>query len=382
MGKNVLQLHASSGCYGGEAVILSLSKAMKGTCYNSIVGCLASKKKTPELGRRARMLGLDSVYFPMKVKGDPYVISEICNVVRDRNVRIIHAHGYKSNLLGLFVSKLYHIPIITTNHLFPPMPMDDWKLQLYSKFDAWFTMRHLDRIVAVSEEIKSKLVKKGLKGSHVVTIENGIDLDEFGEVSSIDRMALKKNLGIPSDSFVVGSLGRLTPQKGYTYLLESAKKVVSRNSDAVFVIAGDGPLKNYLKQYSETLGIQEKVRFLGFREDVLDVLRMMDIFVLSSIDEGLPMAMLEAMAARTPVVVTSVGDIGKVIKSRINGCLVEARDAAMLAEEIEYLINNKSVRDSLCKNALETVCRDHSKEAMCDKYVSIYEEVLAEYMMQ
>lgn len=375
MTENILQLHDSAGLYGAETVILSLSKAMRQTKYNPILGCIMTNQKEPELAKVAETSALDVVHFPMRKNLDPFVVKKIHHLLRKRHIKLIHAHGYKSNLLGLIASKAYGIPIITTNHLFPPMPLDDRKLQLYSKFDAYFTMKQLDKIVAVSEEIRQKLLKTGLKESNTVTIENGIDLDLYGSSTKFDKPSFRRALGISSDSLVIGSLGRLTPQKGYTFLLEAARKILSNNIPFVLLIAGDGFLRAQLEEYAAKLAMEENVKFVGFRKDPHNLLKIMDIFVLSSFDEGLPMGMLEAMAARIPVVVTSVGDIPKVIQNNKNGILVQPENSDMLAERIAYLLNNTSLRYELSRNAFETVSRYHSKEAMCNKYLDLYESL-------
>jgi len=374
---NVLQLHSSAGLYGAETVILNLSKALRQIKCTSTVGCIAdAQQNKPELGKAAETLGLDVVYFPMKTKLDLLTVGKIGQVIHSRGITIIHAHGYKSNALGLIASKLYHIPIITTNHLFPPMPLDNRKLQLYSKFDVSFTMKRLDKIVAVSEEIKDKLIKKGLIESKITVIENGIDLNEYTN-NEFDKCAFRRYLNIDADSFIVGTLGRLSTQKGYTFLLEAAKKILSHKTPAVFLIAGDGPLRGQLEEYAKKLNISENVKFIGFRRNTATLLKIMDVFVLSSIDEGLPMAMLEAMAARIPVLVTSVGDIPKVIENNKNGNLVEPGNSEILADKILSLLHNRPLCEQLADNAFDTVSRYYSKEAMCKKYLDIYNDLIA-----
>jgi len=377
MHQNILQLHDSAGLYGGETVILNLSRALKQTKYNSIVGCLTGfHQDKPALGKEAEAKGLDVAYFPMRMKFDPFVLGKIGKVVQQRKVKIIHTHGYKSNLLGLIVAKASNVSIITTNHLFPPMPLEDKKLQFYSKCDIYFTMKYLDKIVAVSEAIKEKLIAKGVNKSKIVVSENGIDIGDYDTPVNFDKTALRKAFNINDNAFVVGTLGRLTPQKGHVFLLEAVKKVLSKNIPVIVIIAGDGFLKNKLMEYSRKLNISDNIIFLGFRNDTINLLKLMDVFVMSSIDEGLPMAMLEAMASRLPVIVTSVGDIPKVIIDNKNGILVEPSNSNMLADKIVYLLNNKSVCREISVNAFNTVCRYHSKEEMCKKYLAIYEKLI------
>jgi glycosyltransferase involved in cell wall biosynthesis len=377
MPMNILHLHDGSGFYGAEAVILNLCKALENTDYHAIVGSLMDGvQSSPDLGRHAESIGLETAYFPMRMKLDLRVFPRIGQVVRQRNIRLIHAHGYKSNAVGLIAAKAFRVPMVTTNHLFPLLPKGDKKLQFYSAIDAAISMKHLDRIVAVSEEIRDKLVVKGLRRSIISVIENGIDLDAYRGQEAMDTRAYRRSLGLGERSFVVGTIGRLTEQKGQVYFLEAAQTLLRSGIPVEFLVAGDGPLRNGLLQQAEQMGIAGQVRFLGYRTDTAELLKLMDLFVLSSIDEGLPMVMLEAMASRTPVVVTSVGHIPHVIRDHENGLLVEPGNSALLADRIRTLLGNQTLKDLLAENAARTVEQHHSKEAMCGKYLSVYDECL------
>jgi len=153
--------------------------------------------------------------------------------------------------------------------------------------------------------------------------------------------------------------------------------LLSEKIPVVFLIAGDGPLRSELETKAAEIAPQGGIRFLGFRRDTAALLKLMDVFTMSSVDEGLPMAMIEAMASRTPVVVTSVGDIPKVIEDGVNGMLVKPRDSEMLAMKIRKLISDPQLRDNLAARAFQNVKDRYSKEAMCSKYIEVYDEVLS-----
>ena len=330
-----MHLHDSAGLYGAEAVILSLSKALEMTQYHAVIGCLiGTDNEKSEFERAAEENKFDVEYLRMRNRIDASVVLRLGKLIRERDIKLIHAHGYKSNLIGLLASKLFHVPTITTNHLFPLMPLEDRKLQFYSRIDVSFTMKRLWKIVAVSEEIKDKLIARGVEDSKLAIIDNGIDIEKYTSSNEVRKSTLRESLQIGKDSFVVGTFGRLTGQKGQIYLLEAAKAVLAENLPVVFLIAGDGPLRTHLERRAHDLNIAQDVKFLGFRRDTADLLGIMDLFVISSLDEGLPMAMMEAMASHTPVIVTSVGGIPKVVKDCENGILVAARDSAMLARKI------------------------------------------------
>ena len=370
---NLLQLHASAGLYGGESVILALSNALRHRGVTPIVGCVAVRDRgTPELGVKAAEHGHWVEYFPTTRSLALSPVRAIRRLVRELDIAVIHAHGYKSNLLGGLAALGTGVPVVTTNHLYPMMPLDDRKLQLYGQVDVKLTSRLLDRIVAVSEGIRDRLVRQGVPEAKVTVIENGIDIAEFATDGVADRKALRESLGIPEDAVVVGSLARLTPQKGQQYLLEAARRLAGRGVPFRLVVAGDGPLREGLAAQAAGLGVADRVTFLGFRRDTRALLAMMDVFVLSSIEEGLPMAMLEAMASRVPVVTTSVGDIPKVIRHLRNGILVPPRDSAGLADALHLVITDPEVRTALAAEAHRTVVSAYSQEAMCEKYLAVY----------
>jgi glycosyltransferase involved in cell wall biosynthesis len=373
----LLQLHDSAGMYGTESVIINLCKALSKTDYEPVIGCMTKKHGAkPLLGDTAETCDLKTRYFPMKYKFDPLTVRQIVTMIKESGVRLIHCHGYKSNLFGLICAKMTGISIVTTNHLFPPMPLDDKKLQMYSKLDAHYTMKRLDKVVAVSEDIKAKLAHTGIHHTKIKVIENGIDLEPLQRGSEAKRTGARRSLGIQEGSFVIGTLGRLTPQKAHGVLLEATKQLLEKNSLLTVIIAGDGPLEAQLKTYAEQLNISHVVKFLGFRKNIAELLQAMDLFVLSSVDEGLPMALLEAMAMKVPAIATEVGDVPKVIRNMETGILIKPNDATMLAEGFAYLIDNNEHRAVMAANAYENVRQYHSKEAMCAKYCEVYDEVM------
>ena len=372
---SVLQLHASSGLYGGESVVLALSNALRDRGANVLVACVSMTwRPMPELGVKAREYGLPVEFVPMRHNLDVTVIPKVRALLRAHRIELVHAHGYKSNLIGAGAARPDDIPVVTTNHLHPMMPLNDRKLQFYGQLDMKVTSRFLGMTVAVSEDIKRRIIRDGVPADRVTVIENGIDTNEF--MPGRSGSALRQSLGLASDAFVVGSFARLTPQKAIHFLLDAIARLAAQGARPQVVIAGDGPLKQELLDHADKLGISDRVKFLGFRRDTKDLLAIMDVFTLSSVEEGLPMAMLEAMSAGVPVVTTSVGDIPKVIEHGRNGLLVRAGHADELADALHCLITDPAERSKLAAGGRDTVVRGFSQEAMCEKYLEVYGAVL------
>ncbi len=358
--------------YGTESVVLNLSQTMTKDGFHPIIGCITNLSDAkPEFGVIAESLGLKVVYINVKGKFDPSFFWKTNAIIRQNNVAIIHSHGYKTTLLGFIIAKMNNIPIIVTQHLWSGAK--SFKLKIYIKLEA-LIMRFIPRVVAVSEQIKKEIIKNGVLPQKVTVIDNGINIDKYSK--SDDFSNLKLQLNLPIKALIVGTLARLSKQKGINYLLEAAKIIIEKIPNTHFLIVGDGPLRNELHNFAKDLGIFKNIHFLGFRTDCEKLLKVMDVFVLSSIDEGLPMALLEAMATKKPVVVTSVGSIPNVIKNNENGFLVEPANSKELAEKIIYLLNNEQKRKEFSEKAFKTVVNNYSSEAMCKGYLKVYNEIL------
>lgn len=371
----VLQLvdTAKEYVYGAESVVLTLSQTMAADGIQPIIGCITNLSDAkPEFGIIAESLGLKAVYINLKGKFDPSFFWKTNSIVKKYNITVIHTHGYKTTLLGFIIAKMNNIPIVVTQHLWSGAK--SFKLKMYIKLEA-LIMRFIPTVVAVSEQIKKEIIKNGVSPQKVTVIDNGINIDKYCKSDDFSSN-LKLQLNLPDKALIVGTLARLSKQKGINYLLEAAKIILEKASNTHFLIVGDGPLRNELHDFAEDLGIFENIHFLGFRTDCEKLLKIMDIFVLSSIDEGLPMALLEAMATKKPVVVTSVGSIPKVIKNNENGFLVEPANSKELAEKIIYLLNNEQKRKEFSEQAFEVVVNNYSSEAMCKEYLKVYDEIL------
>jgi len=369
----ILHLISSRGLFGAERVVIELSKGLK-LLHNCrpIVGVINSTQNPHiEVAEEARNSGIDTVIFQSGGKFDLKTISSIRRLIKRDRIDLIHCHGYKSNLYGLLASSC-KIPTVATNHnwLTPYM-----RLKIYCFLDSLW-IRYFDRIVAVSEEIKEVMLKKRILQDKIRVIENGIDLCRFNNEISTEN--IKRELSLNGNIKVIGTIGYLRHEKGLDYLLKAAKGIIKINESVKFLIVGDGPLRKYLENETINLGIQNSVIFTGYRKDIPEVLSVMDVFVLPSIQEGLPMVLLEAMAVKKPVVASKVGDVPKVIQDNKNGILVEPRNVLELEYAITDLINDQLKARNLAHEGYAKVKRDFSSESMCRKYFNLYREITSE----
>lgn len=209
-----------------------------------------------------------------------------------------------------------------------------------------------------------------LLNQEALKIYNAIPLERF-ENLQIDKNVKKSSLGIPLDAIVIGSVGRLTEQKGYCYLLDAAPAILQDYPNAYFLIVGDGHLKQALIEQANTLGILSRVIFTGARTDVVELLYCMDLFVSSSLWEGLPTVILEAMACRLPVVATNIPGTNELVQDGINGWLAPAKDSRTLSKIVIQALRDSQRWSRITAEAERTI-RNFAIDSVAKKYEDLY----------
>ncbi len=367
----ILQLISSYGFFGSENVVFELSRGLKSHEIENIIGVFENAHNPHiEIIHHAEKNNLKAKIFRCNGKVDFKTFHEIREFVREKQVSIIHTHGYKSNIYGFFIAKVDKkpIPIVSTCHNWIA---DDPKTRAYYWIDK-FVLKWFDEVIAVSEGIKDELLGKGMPEDKIRLIYNGVNINKYDTYTGTVRNELKIN----EKTKVIGTVARLTAEKGLSYLLEAFKKVVCFFSDSILIIVGDGPLGNELREKACELGISDKVIFTGKRTDLAQIYSTMDIFVLPSLKEGLPMVILEAMASRKPIIATNVGGIPGVIENGREGILVRPKSVEDLNKAIITLLKDHGVSRRLAYNAREKVVRQFSSEIMCNRYIEVYRELL------
>lgn len=362
----ILQLISSAGYYGAENMLLNLCASQeKAGCENSLLLFYNTHVPNVEFYERARRRGLSVRMVHCNGRADWRAVRQIEEYIQEDEVDLVHTHGYKADLYGYLAAWRCHKPVVATCH--------NWvggtaALGIYNHLDR-MALKKFNALAAVSDAVAHRLLAFGVPAEKIKTIANGIDVTAFERGQPLP---LLKDEG----SIVVGVVARVDLQKGFEYLLRAARELCKMFPALRIVIAGEGPDRNAIEEMIEQYGLQSSVVLAGQQSNMPAVYAAMDIFVLPSLNEGLPMTVLEAMAASKPVIATRVGAIPSVIKDGENGLLVAPKDPEGLRNAIASLLNDPERRRRLGDQAHAWVSQNYTSEAMALKYREMYEAVL------
>jgi len=362
----ILQLISSAGQYGAENMLLELSIALEKLDCQLIVGVFENRdERSIDVYRLAQDRGLDAQLIQYGGKFDRHAMQQVESCIRENSIEVVHSHGYKSNFYGFWGARNTGACTVATCHGWPGTST---ALRFYYLLDK-ILLRRFDRIVAVSDPIAKVLSRIAIPERKRSQISNGVDTDRF-QNSRVNGNMNSRNF--PGKR--VGVVARLSPEKGIPFLFRAAEEVLQEFPDTEFCLVGDGPERSRLEGLARELGIERNVAFWGLQTDMPSIYAKLDVFVLPSLQEGLPMAILEAMAAARPVIATRVGAIPKVVLPEKTGTLVEPGDTAGLRDAILRFLRDPATATEFGRNGAEQVRRNHSAMSMAQKYLEIYQE--------
>jgi glycosyltransferase involved in cell wall biosynthesis len=303
---------------------------------------------------------------------DPRILSDLVDLVHARRARVLHVHGYAAADFGRLAARLTGARLVLHEHFADPaMPG-------YQALADRLLSRLTDAAIAVSGSTREFLVReRHVPRERVRLIWNGAPLDEFAPVSRERALAARKALGLPDNAVVFGTIGRLSTQKGHAFLLDAAREVLAQHAAARLLVVGDGDLLAPLREQAHARGIADRTVFAGHRSDVPDMLGALDVFCISSLYEGTPLALFEAMAAGKAIVSTAVDGCREVLSEGETGLLVPPQDAPALAAALARAVGDPKLRVSLGMRAREA-SRLYDVRACVDAMQALYDDVLRE----
>jgi len=311
----------------------------------------------------------------LKTAFDPRGPYRLFRLLRNRRPQILHIHLPYTGILGRVIGSLAGVrDIVYTEHSVMEMYHPLTRLLNLLTYPLSRT------IIAVSEEVQHSIMKHRItRRNKLLVIRNGVDPD-CGSISGGYSDKTREVLGIPANHKVVGNVAHIRPEKGHDYLIRAAKIVLDHCPGVTFVIVGrentNGEIRR-LEELTAGLGIRERVVFTGFRQDVFNIMRIFDLFVLSSLYEGLPLALLEAMSMGKPAVAPQVGGIQEIIKDGMNGFMVPPRNPEALAEKIIQILQDHALYSKMSQNAYQVVRKQFSIQEMVRSIEHTYSTLLA-----
>jgi len=364
----ILQLISSAGYYGAENVLVCLAESLRSAGHENVIGVFHNQHKpNTQVADRAQALSLPTLIIPCRSRVDRGAVAAIREYVKNHDIDLIHTHGYKGNIYGILAARAARVPIIATCHNWPASTLP---LRLYSFLDR-IVLRKANHIVAVSENVRERLRRFAIPSRKITVIQNGVDTARFASA----RPVLRHELNLDGRT-VIGVVGRLSSEKGHKFLLRAAPRLIEEFPTVALVFIGSGPEQPALESLTRELNLQDRVFFAGFRRDMPQVYASIDILVLPSLEEGLPLTVLEAMAAGLPILASRVGDIGKIIVSGVSGLLIEPGSTDGLYGALVQLLRDPALRDTLRANARATVNSSFSVQRMAAQYLELYASVL------
>ena len=295
--------------------------------------------------------------------------------LKDKNIDILHSHRRKENVLAGYLKRdrlTRHLVQTVHGSPEPFTGLNRLKEKVYAAINNHFTKRYFDRVLPVSHDIKMKLLKR-IDSSRLITIHNSIDPSQVEP--SRGRNEIRAELGLDANAPVIGSAGRMVPVKQYDQFLKAAAIMLKQRPDARFLIAGEGPQLDNLKELAAQLSISEQVLFVGFRSDMPDILSALDIFVISSKHEGIPMVVLEAMILQRAVVSTKVGGMPEIIENDLSGLLVKPSEPQQLASACLELLSDRELAAKIGAAAQKRIETKFSISTQARRVADIYREL-------
>jgi glycosyltransferase involved in cell wall biosynthesis len=351
---NILHIDTERGFRGGELQVLLLMKGLneKGhknflvAPYDSIL-----VKKTKSIA--------DSIFIikPRRIF-DVINIFQICRFIDFCQADILHLHTSHAHLIGGIAGRIKDVPVVVTKRV-------DFPIKGRFKYN-----KFADKIIAISQAVKKVLVDGGVIEDKIVVIPSGIDTKKFDNVQNGNY--LFRTFNIPAKSLVIGTVAHLTDHKGHVYLIQAIPKILKEFPNCFFLFVGGGELKESLVEKARIFGVKDRIIFTGFREDIPEILSILDLFVLPSHLEGLCTSLMDAMYMKVPIVATTAGGISEVVENEKTGLLVPPKDPLALTETVIQLLKDEKKREKFTEEGKKRVLREFTASKMVKRIEKVY----------
>lgn len=362
---------------GAQQAVLYLGERLNPVCFEQIVITGPGGLLLPEL---EKIRSIKHYQVPKLLRhigpgglwSDFQATREIRQILQYEKPHLVHTHTPKAGIVGRWAAWAARIPVIL--HTFHGFGFSDsqgtLKKQLYVQVERW-AAKITTRFVAVSDRNRIKGEEYGIfLKQDCSLIRSGVDFNLF-EHSGDSKIQKKMELGVPLTDMIVGNVASFTPSKGLHYFLQAACKIRNKLPGVRFIIAGDGSLRPQLEKLIRKFQLQDAVMLLGWRRDIPDLLKTFDVFLLTSLWEGLPRVLVEAALTGVPIVASNVDGVPEITREGENGFLVAPKDTDAMADRVVDLLRNQALRTAMGQRG-RTIAESFSLEKMLDDYSRLY----------
>jgi len=380
----VLRIVTRLGVSGPSWQCIFLTERLNSYGFESMLVCGVEEQYEGNMFDLAHKIGINPLVIPQLrreifIFRDLMVVIKLYLLMKKYKPHIVHTHTSKAGTLGRISAWLAGVPVIifTLHGSYFQGYFSRVKTNVLIHIERILAMI-TDRIIAVSQQERSDILQNKIGNeSKVINIPLGLELDDLLTCERF-RGTLRNELGIDSNKKLIGIIARLVPIKGHRFFLESAKLVLQSHSNVLFLVIGDGELQKELKEYAESLGISDKVMFLGFRKDLPVIYADLDIVALSSLSEGLPVTIIEGMASAKPIVAARVGGVPELLDEGNAGIIVPAANPQELARGIIKILDNPDIAKKMGEYGRQTAMSRYRVDTLVENIAKLYEQLLEE----
>jgi len=360
---NLLHTESSMNLGGQELRVLLEMEGLESRGYRSLLVARPGSRILKEASGR----GLDS--YPVEMRGsvDPGAVASIIRIIRREDIDIINTHGSKDGWSAGIAARLTGRKVVRSRHVANPIRSHYFGRLVYGPL--------CDRIVTTSESIKNGMAERGVRRDKIVSVPTGVDTDVFSP--DLDKGAFRKSAGIDPEVRLVGYVSVVRGDKGPDVFVRAAETVLEKNRDVEFALIGDGWMLPDIRDMVERSAYRDRIHVTGYRVDVPQIMADLDLFVLPArVPEGVPQAVLQAHATRTPVIASDVGGVNEVAIDTETASCVPPGDDKALADAIMKLLDEPDRAATLAAGGYGLVIENYTLSAMLSRMDGIYRECL------
>lgn len=364
--RSIRTLHVETGMHslGGPAQVVYLMTGLRDRGHEAILVC----PKGSSVSRHAAAAGLDVITVPLRTDLDLSFVLRLLRIIKRVKPDIVHLHSRRgADIMGGIAARLAHVPaVVLSRRIDNPVRRG---LISYLKYGPL-----CDRIIAVSNGVAKALIKGGVDTAKITRVHSVADAKKYQKKGSEEKV--RAEFGLDEDTNVIAVISQLIERKGHRFLFQGAPKILESFPKTAFLILGEGRLENDLRKLAASLGIEDKVIFAGFRNNIGELLSIVTVLVHPATMEGFANCALQAMAAEVPVVATAVGGMPESVQDGVNGILVPPRDVDALADAVTRLLGAPELRRTMGEAGRRMVEKQFSVDGMVEGVLAVYRDAL------